>query len=348
MDAVIAWVDGNDPNHRSKRLQAMSSLGHDQAKTNNSTHETRFSDLGEVYYCIASILKYAPFIGRIFIVTDNQKPKLLDYFASSGICDSTKITVVDHQELFGGYSGNLPTFNSLSIETMLWNIPGLAETFIYFNDDVFLNSSITLRDLITEDGKIKVYGTRRSTIPLTLKHGLRNFRYRLMGKKNIPAHFKTAQARSATMIGQQHYLQLEHNPHVLRRDTLRDFFLARPDILRQQIAPKFRSISQFLPVGLSNHLEYSLNRLEVLKPDQCTYLKPNTFGPALLEEVASGSRKFGCIQSLDEFTPEHRSLMHATLIRKFRDFLPDEIVNELSHQGAQPTSAQDPDVIAHP
>ena len=55
-----------------------------------------------------------------------------------------KIRRVTHRELFEGFEDNLPTFNSLAIETLLWRIPDLAEQFLYFNDDVFLTAPIVL------------------------------------------------------------------------------------------------------------------------------------------------------------------------------------------------------------
>ena len=56
------------------------------------------------------------------------------------------VSIVDHKDLFEEYSEYLPTFNSLSIETMLYRIPGLAEQFIYFNDDFFLANNTKLED----------------------------------------------------------------------------------------------------------------------------------------------------------------------------------------------------------
>lgn len=36
----------------------------------------------------------------------------------------------------------LPTFNSVTIEFFLYNIPGLTEQFIYMNDDMYLLNSV--------------------------------------------------------------------------------------------------------------------------------------------------------------------------------------------------------------
>mgnify|MGYP001216085635 FL=1 len=81
MDAIITWVDGSDPQHVQKRREALSAAGYHIDRPTNGTEETRFSNLGEVYYCIASILKYAPFIRNIYVVTDNQVPGYIHDFA---------------------------------------------------------------------------------------------------------------------------------------------------------------------------------------------------------------------------------------------------------------------------
>lgn len=122
IDAVITWVDGNDPAHRAKRIAAMAEAG--LSGRSNATYETRFLDNGEIYYCIASILKYAPFIRHIYVVTDNQKPTKIDDFVLEGICDKDRIRIVDHKEILAGYDEAMPTFNSLTLESVLWRIEG--------------------------------------------------------------------------------------------------------------------------------------------------------------------------------------------------------------------------------
>ena len=41
---------------------------------------------------------------------------------------------------------NLPVFNSRAIEINLHRIPGLAEQFVYFNDDMFITKPVTKED----------------------------------------------------------------------------------------------------------------------------------------------------------------------------------------------------------
>ena len=72
IDAVITWVDGADPAHAA-RLAAF--LGTSARPT--AAHATRFSDAGEIEWCVASILRFAPWIRTIHVVTDRQVPPLV-------------------------------------------------------------------------------------------------------------------------------------------------------------------------------------------------------------------------------------------------------------------------------
>ena len=136
IDIVIAWVDGNDLELKKKRHKYLT--GEDAS---DAVSDTRFASNNEIYYNIASILKYVPFCRNIFVVTDNQRPEFIDEFTAQGLCTADKIRVVDHREIFRGYEQHLPTFNTRSIESMLWNIEGLSDYFIYLNDDFFFNST---------------------------------------------------------------------------------------------------------------------------------------------------------------------------------------------------------------
>ena len=135
IDAVIAWVDGSDP-ALIKRQQKY--LKFELNKTPPGAEKTRFNSLNEINYCLISILKFAPYIRKIFIVTDQQDPNiypLVQKYFPKRISD---IHIVDHLEIFQGFESFLPTFNSICISNMLWKIKGLSDQFIYFNDDVFI------------------------------------------------------------------------------------------------------------------------------------------------------------------------------------------------------------------
>jgi hypothetical protein len=87
-----------------------------------------------------------PFVRTVHLVVSNveQVPEWLD---------QSKIHVVLHKEIIP--ESLLPTFNSTTIEMFLYRIPGLAEHFIYSNDDMFPINSMSAEDFFKDE--IPVY-----------------------------------------------------------------------------------------------------------------------------------------------------------------------------------------------
>mgnify|MGYP003302698541 CR=1 FL=1 len=149
IDAVITWVDGKDPRHREKRMKYASA---GQLKSDDKAGETRYADLGEIFWCVASLNRYAPWLNKIYIVTDEQDPGL-DAFLERNFPEGyIPVEIVDHKVLFKGYEDCLPTFNSVSIESMTWRIPGLSDRFLEFNDDLMLLAPVAPEDFFLPDG----------------------------------------------------------------------------------------------------------------------------------------------------------------------------------------------------
>ena len=65
IDAVITWVDGSEPNFKLKLEENLK---------NKKIINRQYLQANEIHFCVASIIKFAPFVRKIFIVTDNQKP----------------------------------------------------------------------------------------------------------------------------------------------------------------------------------------------------------------------------------------------------------------------------------
>ena len=84
-----------------------------------------------------------PFIRTVHLVVSNieQVPEWLD---------QSKVHVVLHKDIIP--EDLLPTFNSTTIEMYLCKIPGLAEHFIYSNDDMMPMNDMVVGDFFTEDG----------------------------------------------------------------------------------------------------------------------------------------------------------------------------------------------------
>ena len=118
------------------------------------TDERRFSDNDEIRFCLRSIRNHAPWVRTIWLVTDDRVPAAIDRRRA----EQHNIRIVDHREIFRGNEQLLPTFNSLAIETMLWRIEGLADRFLYFNDDMMLVGPVEPTDFFSNDGKVNLRG----------------------------------------------------------------------------------------------------------------------------------------------------------------------------------------------
>jgi hypothetical protein len=321
IDAVIAWVDGADPRHHEKLLRFLGE--HDKAG------RTRYADRGEIYYCIASVLKFAPFIRRIWIVTDGQRPAQLEAFVRGGLCAPDFLQVVDHTELFEGYREFLPTFTARSIEAMLWRLPRLSENYVYLNDDFFLNAPVTPQDWF-RDGKPVLRGRKVRPYERLLRTRIRH----LLGKLALtrvrsarPTYHQAQElgAKRAGVAGK--FILADHQPHPMRRSVQAAFFADHPETLRSQLSYKFRDIEQYSPVSLANHLEITRHGAAFKPGPEVLLLRPNSRN--LARRLKAGIRdeaiRFGCIQNLDQFDAQTLKMVRALMAEKLGYFLPDDI-----------------------
>ncbi|WP_151712740.1 capsular polysaccharide biosynthesis protein [Acinetobacter bereziniae] len=321
LDIVIAWVDGNDVELKRKRHLYLT--GKDAS---DAVSETRFASNDEIYYNIASILKYVPFCRHILIVTDGQQPEFLNEFVVQGLCDTNKIRVVDHREIFAGFEQFLPTFNTRSIESMLWNIQGLSDYFIYLNDDFFFNASAQVEDFLEQD-KIVTYGHWKSCFSYKTKLKYRQFLNRNFNKPIQPGHV-IAQMLGADILGFKEFFEIHHYPHCVDRKILSEYLLNHPTLLETQIKYKFRSVEQLNPISLMNHLKIQKGEA-VLKPDLAlAYLKNAESLNVFIQALNQDQIKYGCIQSLDQLTPQDAVQVKNAMISKFSDYLPQSVISK--------------------
>ncbi len=238
IDAVIAWVDGHDPAHRRKRrLWQARAVG---ALHENAVNPHRWAEADELGFCLRAMALNAPWLRRIFIVTDAQRPALPDLPPAF----AARIGIIDHREIFAGTGAALPSFNSLAIETALWRIPGLSERFLYFNDDVFLTAPLQPADMF--EGSAPVL--RGAWRDLSAMYAPEN--------RADPALFNhVVQLNAARLIGvpPSRVFQAAHVVHPLRRSVLAALAQRLPEAFARNLSFRFRDVSQFQPMALHNH-----------------------------------------------------------------------------------------------
>lgn len=304
VDVIIAWVDGADPRLIEKRSRYLSG---GRISTGSGAHPTRFASSNEIRYCVLSILRFAPFTGNIFIVTDEQDPGIDDDIRKYFPERAGSIRIVDHREIFEGFEQYLPTFNSISIANMVWRIKGLSDNFVYFNDDSFL-----VRPLMPEEWFVNGRPVMRGRwVPAPLpreiwNHGRTFLQRKILGNRNFEprASFHAAQWNAAVRLGFRfRYFTNAHTPHPVCRTDVEKFMSENIPMLEKNISYRFRDYSQFTFISLANHLQLLDGNRNIAQPD-LVYLKPVNRPEAYIEDKIRycdnhPEIKFMCAQSLD-------------------------------------------------
>lgn len=305
IDVVIAWVDGDDPAHRAKRESYMTGSG-TVFSHEDVGGETRYRQRGEIYLCVASVLRYAKFVRRIFIVTDNQNPRLEEFLARNFPENSVPVETVDHKEIFRDYEAYLPTFNSLAIETMLWRIPGLSEHYIYMNDDFMFTAPASRSDFFDGAGRPVCYSDKMASWKVDLL-------LRLTPRRNGHKHygFKNSLLNGSRAAGlERYFLYLGHTPLALCRSVFEKFYGEHPELIIRNIRHRFRDEEQYNPQAMfySLLLLRGLCRVVPLR-GRLVCMKPKKHGNSRyfrrkLGDAAREGVKFFCVNSLDA-APQH-------------------------------------------
>ncbi len=318
VDAVITWVDGADPAHKLKLDQYLASIGGARPRAASSA---RFHNSGEIDYCVTSLLRFAPWIRTIFIVTDAQIPELI--YKLQGTRYEHKVKIVDHKTIFSGYELHLPTFNSNSISALLWKIPGLAENFLFLNDDFALLRPVNEQDFFREQ-KVVLRGSWRKYSELIFRTKIKLwFEKFISNNKNDigqqKCSYSVGQELSAKHLGfKTYYFQVQHNPHPWRRSTLMAFFNANPKLLEFSVSYRLRSAKQFIIDALAAHLELKQfgaitdNRLKTLQ------LKPNNQALVriqykLAKADCDPNTAFVCVQNIENASEKAQKIIFSWL-----------------------------------
>lgn len=217
IDVVYTWVDGDDPAWRHQFDRWTRPQNIDEAQ---GVHPARFTSNDELRYSLRSVSLYAGWVRTIFIVTNGQRPEWL--------VDDDRIRLVSHDQILP--SDALPTFNSHAIEARLHHIDGLADRFMYFNDDVFLGRPVAPEDFFTGNGLTRV--------PLS------DARILVTDKPSIPsvdAAAMNGRALIEKVFDRTVELKLAHAPFPIRRQHLDELCEHFSGPIEQTIYHRFRT-----------------------------------------------------------------------------------------------------------
>lgn len=135
VDFVVPWVDDRDPVWRAKKAK------HTGSELPEGNSEVRYRDWDTLKYWFRGVERFAPWVRYVYFVTDDQMPAWLNV-------NYPKLRWVKHTDFIP--MEYLPTFNSNAIEWNLHRIEGLADHFVYFNDDIFVINDTRPEDFFCE------------------------------------------------------------------------------------------------------------------------------------------------------------------------------------------------------
>jgi hypothetical protein len=311
IDAVITWVDGNDQGHLEKMEPYLEASVRGRMP---GAHSTRFASVNEIRYCVMSVLKFAPFVRSIFIVTDDQDPGLDEDIRTFFPEKEGSVRIVNHREIFRDYEQYLPTFSSRTIENMIWRISGLADNFIYFNDDTFL-----IREMRPEDWFINnrpVLRGKWNAIPAfrLLWNAIRKAAGRTIlnnpGFQPRPS-YHLGQWLAAYLLGYRfRYFYFHHTPHPMNRVTAERYFTENTGLMQKNLSFRFRHIDQFNFIASLYHYEIRNGNRNFSAP-VLSYLFPGKHQTGYIDRKLAlcendNATKYMCVQSLEICTGEDR------------------------------------------
>lgn len=331
IDFVILWVDGNDPEWKKEKNK------YQQQEVNENNSINRFRDWGLLPYWFRGVDKFTPWVRMIHFVTWGHIPGFLNV-------NAPKLHIVRHDEFIP--KKYLPTFSSHVIEMNIHRIPGLAERFVYFNDDMFLLRSL-LPENFFKNGLPCTYG---GEVPIELRGNIGTWQHAAVNDLGIVnAHFpkREAVAQNSKKYINKCYrwkdnfrtIMLEklypdyftgfknlHAPAAYLKNTFERIWEAEPELLESTCYDRFRTsknVNQWVVLWwqiASGYFSPAMidNLVEVISSDSISYL---------CDVIGRQGHDFICLND-----PEQNidfKMLSECLINSFEKILPEKSVFEL-------------------
>lgn len=225
IDAVFTWVDGSDPVWlEQKRLLRQKVFG-DAPAPGDADNRARFQDNDELRYALRSLALYAPWIRTVHLVTADQKPAWIN---------PATVNLVSHRDIFPD-SARLPVFSNRPIEFCIHRVPGLAERFLSFNDDMLLGRPVSPGDFFLPEGGPVLWVIRR---------GKKTMDRRLSRLGSVASHASVI-ARAHELIRERYGLTFPyvvgHFPKAMTRSSVFALWDAFPAEISAVLRSPFRS-----------------------------------------------------------------------------------------------------------
>lgn len=230
IDLVIPWVDGADPAWRAEKAKYVNCGGDDR--------EIRYRDWDILKYLFRGVERNLPWIRTVHFVTWGHLPEWMD-------TDCAKLHIVKHEDYIP--DEYRPVFSANPIELNFHRIEGLAEQFIYANDDMFflqpLQPTDYFRDGLPVDSAVQnvLQFHRWDGIDHMVANDLicvnRNFRKRISMKENRGKWFYKGYGKGILyniyLLAFQNFTGFVdyHIPYPYLKSTFEEVWEKEPEIL---------------------------------------------------------------------------------------------------------------------
>ncbi len=309
IDFVIIWVDGNDPKWREVKKQYVPSMGDDD-------QEVRYRDWDNLQYWFRSVEKYTPWVRKIHFVTWGHLPSWLNV-------NHPKLHIVNHKDYIP--EEYLPTFNSHTIEMNLHRIKGLAEQFVYFNDDMFINKPMKPEDFFVNGKPCDtfamdcIYFGKGSAGP-----------YNGNDMSIINSHFSKKRMflkylyRTAVLMPWDWFpgFYYHHLPNSFLKSTYKEVWAQEPELLDETCKCRIRSTTN-VNQWLIKYWQLASGNFHprTIKIGRCYHIKDKNIYK-LLDSIRQGTDPMICINDTDKTVnfEEKKQLV----IDAFQDRLPEK------------------------
>lgn len=242
IDVVYTWVDGDDPAWIARRGIALGAIDESQL-IEPADRDARYRQRDELRYSLRSLRMYAPWVRHVWIVTDDQTPNWLDL-------DSDWVTLVSHRDIWPSDGVGLPTFNSHAIESRLHHIEGLAEHFIYMNDDFLIGRPVNPESFFFANGLIQ---TSLSTSHIPPGPPQPGDTTPTVAGKNIRTIVERDFRRTV-----RH--RLRHTPYPMRRSVMFELEERYPQQFAHLRTSQFRNSDDVAPISFCHHYAHLTGR----------------------------------------------------------------------------------------
>ncbi|MFW5933457.1 MAG: stealth conserved region 3 domain-containing protein [Actinomycetota bacterium] len=241
IDVVYTWVDDRDPEWRRHYDRALQRLGRGEINR-EATDPARFRSRDELRYTLRSLAAYAPFVRNVYVVTSGQVPEWLDTTADN-------LHVIRHEDILD--ADCLPTFNSHAIESRLHHIPGLAEHYLYLNDDFFLGRPVTADRFFDANGSARFFRSPARIPPPA----------EVRGERSVDIAAANTRRLIHERFGRRAENKFKHAPYPQRRSVLFEMEEVLAEEFARTAANRLRSGDDIaVPSSLSHYYAHLTGR----------------------------------------------------------------------------------------